>query len=89
MSSENYENRIRDTSRFNANNANNANNIVNRSRPRLINNTKTLDQIARIVPQPSDNYFVHTFFNGTDFNGANDFEHILPASFPSSSSFPY
>jgi hypothetical protein len=93
MSSGNYEGRIRDTSRFNNANANNANNNSNEnrgSRLRLINNTKTLDLISRInIPQISNNDYVQSFFNGTDFNGANNFEHILSAGcLPSSSSFP-
>lgn len=91
MSSGNLEIRTRDTSRFNANNANNNRCGSRSSRLRLINNTISLERIAQINrPQISDNYFVQTFFNGTDFNGANNFEHVLPAgSLPSSSSFPF
>ncbi|RIA90343.1 hypothetical protein C1645_823475 [Glomus cerebriforme] len=69
--------------------ANNANNLSQNQVSR-INNTNTLDRIARITtPQQTiNNSFESAFFNGTKFDDNNSFESlILPAgcSGPSSS----
>src|SRR5438128_1112981 len=64
---------------------------------RLINNLVTINRIARITSQITNNSnnslesfdFENCFFNGTNFNNNNDFESlILPAGCSSSSAFP-
>jgi hypothetical protein len=70
---------------------NNANNI-NQTRVRsLINNSDTIDRIARIAstPQITNNPLVKNFFDGVKFSDDNSFEaSISPAGcLPSSSSF--
>ncbi|GBB85307.1 hypothetical protein RclHR1_11870008 [Rhizophagus clarus] len=65
-----------------ANNVNNINqNRVLRIRP--IDNTATLDRIARINNrQITNNYFEQSFFDGTNFNDDRSLESlILPAGF--------
>jgi hypothetical protein len=74
----------RGTSQY-INTANNVNNInTNRNRVsqiRPINNSCTIDRIARITtPQITNNPIENDFFNGTSFYDNNSFESlILPA----------
>ncbi|PKC65322.1 hypothetical protein RhiirA1_461207 [Rhizophagus irregularis] len=92
MSSRNYGQR--GTSQF-INVANNTNNVnINRNRVaqiRLINNSSTIDRIARInTPQITNNSTENDFFNGTSFYDNNSFESlILPAGCSTTSSFKF
>ena len=77
-----------------AKDANSANDInqdreISRIRRINVNNTETIDRIARIAtPQVTDNPFENNFFNGTSFHGSDSFESlILPAGTFISTSF--
>uniref|UniRef100_U9TBG3 Uncharacterized protein n=1 Tax=Rhizophagus irregularis (strain DAOM 181602 / DAOM 197198 / MUCL 43194) TaxID=747089 RepID=U9TBG3_RHIID len=89
MSSRNYGQH--GTSQF-INVANNTNNVnINRNRVaqiRPINNSSTIDRIARInTPQITNNSIENDFFNGTNFYDNNSFESlILPAGCSATSS---
>ena len=79
-----------DSSRSHNNNANNTNQaLVSQIRP--INNSNTIDRIARLPPMPqiTENSFENVLFNGTNFKDENSLESsILPAGFSGSSLFP-
>lgn len=72
MSSRDCDQTTNSTSVNNANNKNNA---------RLIDNSDTINRIARLTtPQITNNSFGNNLFNGTSFNDDNSFASlILPA----------
>ncbi|CAG8515990.1 7918_t:CDS:2 [Funneliformis mosseae] len=63
------------------------------SQNRSINNTNTLERIARLTTQITNKPFENNLFNGTNFNNLNNNNNveslILPSGCFETSSFPY